>query len=42
MNFIDPYLDPATGILRNRVGVTTEADLAAAEAALTHMRMVEA
>jgi fido (protein-threonine AMPylation protein) len=25
--FVDPYVDPATGILRNRVGARTRAEL---------------
>lgn len=31
----DPYLDPVTGILRNKASITTQADLDAAEAELT-------
>jgi cell filamentation protein len=32
---VDPYLDPATGILRNSLGITDADDLAKAEASLT-------
>lgn len=39
--FTDPYLDPATGLLRNRVGAVTRADLDTAEADLTAARAVE-
>src|SRR5262245_56738836 len=39
--FTDPYLDPATGQLRNLVGARTESELAAAEGALTFVRAVE-
>ena len=35
---IDPYLDPATGLLRNRLGITDPAALAAAEAFFTRLR----
>ncbi|WP_240423254.1 Fic family protein [Leucobacter sp. wl10] len=38
---VDPYLDPAAGILRNEVGAFTRADLASAEGALTFARAVE-
>jgi cell filamentation protein len=31
--FVDPYVDPATGILRNRVGARTRAELDRAEGA---------
>lgn len=37
----DPYLDPATGLLRNRLGITDPAELARAEAELTALRLVE-
>ena len=30
----DPYLDPRTGVLRNRLGITDPAELARAEARL--------
>lgn len=39
--FVDPYLDPATGQLRNQVGAFTRADLDTAEGALTFTRAVE-
>jgi cell filamentation protein len=35
----DPYLDPTSGVLRNRLGVTDRAALAAAEARYTATRM---
>jgi cell filamentation protein len=35
----DPYLDPATGVLRNRLGLTTEAELRHAEAQITLAKM---
>lgn len=31
---IDPYIDRASGVLRNRLGITNQADLEAAEAAI--------
>lgn len=37
----DPYLDPTTGVLRNKVGALTRADLASAEGALAFGRAVE-
>lgn len=37
----DPYLDPATGILRNLVGALTQRELDAAESALAHGRGLE-
>jgi cell filamentation protein len=37
----DPYVDPATALLRNRLGITDAAELAAAEADFTRMRMNE-
>lgn len=36
--FVDPYLDPATGILRNLVGARTESELDALEADLSNAR----
>ncbi|SDM88622.1 Fic/DOC family protein [Actinomyces ruminicola] len=39
--FVDPYLDPETGILRNKVGAVTVSALAEAEAALSFARMVQ-
>ena len=41
MNAHDPYIDPATGILRNLVGARTQADLDRAEADLTAARAIE-
>jgi cell filamentation protein len=38
---LDPYLDPATGILRNLVGATTEQQLSAAEADLSSARLLQ-
>ena len=35
----DPYLDPATGILRNKRGITSEAELTQAEADITSTRL---
>lgn len=37
----DPYLDPETGLLRNRVGARTKADLDNAEADLSFARLVQ-
>ena len=39
--FVDPYLDPDTGIMRNLVGARSRAQLDAAETALTFARAVE-
>lgn len=36
----DPYTDPATGVLRNRLGLTTAEDLARAEREITHAALV--
>lgn len=30
-DFVDPYLEPDTGVLRNKVGARTRGELAAAE-----------
>lgn len=38
---VDPYIDPATGILRNRIGATTQAALDRAEGDLSLLRLVE-
>lgn len=38
---IDPYLDPATGLLRNRLGITELAELLAAEAFFTRLRIAQ-
>ncbi|WP_052323492.1 Fic/DOC family protein [Leifsonia xyli] len=40
-DFVDPYLDPQTGILRNLVGATTREALNAAEGALTVVRAMQ-
>jgi len=37
-DFVDPYLDPATGILKNLVGATTQAELDAVEGDLVPIR----
>jgi cell filamentation protein len=37
----DPYLDPASGVLRNRMGITDASELAQAEAALSASRIVD-
>ncbi len=37
----DPYLDPAGGVLRNRLGITDAGELARAEAALSASRIVD-
>ena len=37
----DPYLDPASGVLRNRLGITDAGELAQVEAALTASRLVD-
>ena len=39
--FVDPYLDPDTGILRNLVGAVSSDDLAAKEVELTAFRAIE-
>ena len=36
----DPYIDPVTGILRNKLGLGTAADLEAAEREITHAALV--
>ena len=40
-DFVDPYLDPVTGILRNLLGATTQASLDEAEADWSTARSVE-
>lgn len=40
-DFIDPYLDPETGLLRNLVGAKTDAELVAAEGALVFTRAIQ-
>jgi cell filamentation protein len=37
----DPYLDPSSGVLRNRLGLTDRATLAAAEAELAWARLAQ-
>jgi PHD/YefM family antitoxin component YafN of YafNO toxin-antitoxin module len=37
----DPYLDPASGVLRNLLGITDAAKLARAEAALSASRLID-
>lgn len=37
----DPYLDPASGVLRNRLGITNAGELARVEAALSASRIVD-
>jgi cell filamentation protein len=37
----DPYLDPASGVLKNRLGITDEAELEKAEAAFVATRCYE-
>lgn len=37
----DPYIDPETGVLRNRLGIIDAAELAQAEAELTSYRLIE-
>jgi len=39
--FVDPYLDPETGLLRNLVGARDNATLIAAEGALVFARAVQ-
>jgi cell filamentation protein len=36
----DPYTDPVTGILRNRLGLSTAAELEAAEREITHAALI--
>jgi cell filamentation protein len=36
----DPYADPATGVLRNKFGLTTAAGLEAAEREITHTALI--
>ena len=40
-DFVDPYLEPESGILRNRLGLTDRATLDRAEAELTEWRRAE-
>jgi cell filamentation protein len=39
--FVDPYLEPASGILRNRLGITTQQALDVAEADLVEARRAQ-
>lgn len=39
--FVDPYIDPVTGILRNKIGATTYDELRNAEGELAGVRMGE-
>ncbi|MBD8535687.1 Fic/DOC family protein [Plantibacter sp. CFBP 13570] len=39
--FVDPYLDPASGVLRNRLGITDRAELDRAEGDLTEARLAQ-
>ena len=39
--FVDPYLDPETGLLRNKVGATTQSALDKAEGALAFTRLLQ-
>ena len=36
----DPYADPATGVLRNKLGLATAPELAAAEREITHAALI--
>lgn len=36
----DPYADPVTGVLRNKLGLDTATDLAAAEREITHAALL--
>ncbi len=38
---VDPYLDPSSGILRNKLGITDQGQLQQAESALTAIRLAE-
>lgn len=40
-DFVDPYLDPSTGLLRNLISAATDAELVAAEGALVFARAVQ-
>lgn len=40
-DFVDPYLDPTTGLLRNTVGATTQSTLDEAEGDLSFARLVQ-
>jgi cell filamentation protein len=36
----DPYADPATGVLRNKLGLSTSAELEDAEREITHAALI--
>jgi cell filamentation protein, protein adenylyltransferase len=36
----DPYTDPVTGVLRNKLGLDTARELAAAEREITHAALI--
>jgi cell filamentation protein len=36
----DPYTDPVTGVLRNKLGLSTAAELEAAEREITHAALI--
>jgi fido (protein-threonine AMPylation protein) len=36
----DPYIDPVTGVLRNRLRLDTAKELAAAEREITHAALI--
>ena len=36
----DPYADPATGVLRNKLGLSTATDLETAEREITHAALI--
>ena len=36
----DPYADPATGVLRNKLGLSTAGELEAAEREITHAALI--
>jgi fido (protein-threonine AMPylation protein) len=38
---MDPYVDPVTGVLRNRLGIARQAELNQVEAALTASRLID-
>lgn len=40
-DFVDPYLDPTTGVLHNLIGLTQKRELGSAEAALTFSRSLD-
>lgn len=40
-DFVDPYLEPETGLLRNLIGAKTAAELAQAEADLVAVRIIQ-